>query len=67
MFNSILWSVRQVPTNSRYIIVNVVTGHTLDDAQGYGFRDFDKAYNYARNKYKCEAFVDEKPKSNTLF
>ena len=66
MDTSVLWVVRK-NYNGRYVIVDVATGHTLDDAQGYGFRDYDKAHRYARNKYKCEAFVDEKPKPNALF
>ena len=66
MKSTILWKVIRDDFKERYIIADPA-GHTLDNAQGYGFRDYGKAYNYARNKFKCEAFVVEKPKSNALF
>ena len=47
---------------ARYIIINVITGEILDDAQGFGYKSKKKAYagyyykrNYAKEKNQNKA------------
>ncbi len=67
MERTVHWIVKPDATTNRFIIVDVITGCTLDDAAGYGFKNYDKALSYAFNKYKCPPVVDERPTSRTLF
>lgn len=67
MTKDIHWLVKPDTTTNRFVIVDSTTGCILDDAAGYGFKKYDKAYNYAINKYKCLPEVDERPISCPLF
>ena len=66
MKNNIFWIIKRDDFKERYIITDPA-GCILDDANHYGFRSYEKAYNYAYNKYKCEPFVNTRLKSNILF
>jgi len=47
------WVIRQRP-DKKYIIVDAATGEVLHDAQGFGFRSSDKAYNFGHQQYSTE-------------
>ena len=38
-----------VMSNGRYIVVDKTTGITIYDAQGYGFKNASKCWNWIRN------------------
>ena len=38
--------------NGRYIVVDKITGITIYDAQGYGFRNASKCWNWIRNQQR---------------
>jgi hypothetical protein len=67
MERTVHWIVKRDTIINRYTLADTTTGCTLDDAAGYGFKDYEKAYNYAINKYKFPPVVDERPISRPLF
>lgn len=62
------WMPKKDNNSGRYVIVDANNGCILDDAQGYGFSDYQKAYRYGLNRFKCESCIKEKlPESMPLF
>lgn len=63
------WGIKRMK-NGRFIIIDTISGIIIDDAQGYGFEAYNKAFNYGFNKFKtrgeCNGFpnIDE---FNSLF
>lgn len=58
------WGIKRMK-NGRFIIIDTISGIIIDDAQGYGFEAYNKAFNYGFNKFKtrgeCNGFpnIDE--------
>lgn len=47
------WGIKR-DKKGRFIIIDVITGEVLEDAQGYGFSNYGCAYRYGYNKYHCK-------------
>ncbi len=46
------WGIMAMPTKpSRFCIYNTQTGKIIDDMQGAGFSNEERAYNYGKNKF----------------
>ena len=55
-----------VMSNDRYIVVDKTTGITIYDAQGYGFRNESKCWNWIRNMQRQVGIELNEPPYNTL-
>ena len=55
-----------VMSSDRYIVVDKTTGITIYDAQGYGFRNESKCWNWIRNMQRQVGIELNEPPYNTL-
>lgn len=55
-----------VQNNGRYIVVDKMTGTIVYDAQGYGFRNESKCWNWIRNMQRQVGIELNEPPYNTL-
>ena len=56
-----------VMSNGRYIVVDKTTGITIYDAQGYGFKNASKCWNWIRNQQRQVGITFSEPTQDTLF
>jgi len=56
-----------VMSNGRYIVVDKTTGITIYDAQGYGFKNESKCWNWIRNQQRQVGIVFSEPTQDALF
>ena len=57
---------------TRYRLVKFEDGSVVDDCQGYGIKDYDRAVNYAKVKKNCvliaaPEYTDQHGTSDALF
>ena len=52
--------------NGRYIVVDKTTGIIINDAQGYGFKNESKCWNWIRNMQRQVGIELNEPPYNTL-
>jgi hypothetical protein len=45
-----LWEIK-LWSNHRFVIIDPTSGKVLHDQSGYGFKSYEKAYNYGYNQY----------------
>ena len=55
-----------VQNNGRYIVVDKTTGTIINDAQGYGFKNESKCWNWIRNQQRQVGIVFSEPTTNAL-
>ena len=55
-----------VMNNGRYIVVDKTTGTIINDAQGYGFKNESKCWNWIRNQQRQVGIVFSEPTTNAL-
>jgi hypothetical protein len=55
-----------VQHNGRYIVVDKTTNTIIDDAQGYGFRNESKCWNWIRSMQRQVGIELNEPPYNTL-
>jgi hypothetical protein len=48
--DSHLWEIK-LWQNHRFVIIDPISGKVLHDQCGYGFKSYEKAYNYGYNQY----------------
>ena len=63
------WGIKRMK-NGRFILIDTISGIIIDDAQGYGFETYNKAYNYGFNKFKTQGECNGLPnidEFNSLF
>ena len=53
--------------NGRYIVVDKTTGIIINDAQGYGFKNESKCWNWIRNQQRQVGIVFSEPTQDALF
>ena len=55
--------------NGRYIVVDKTTGTIVNDAQGYGFKNESKCWNWIRNQQRQVGIIIDMPtpSCNALF
>ena len=53
--------------NGRYIVVDKTTGTIVNDAQGYGFKNESKCWNWIRNQQRQVGIIFSEPTQNALF
>lgn len=51
----------------RYIVIDKTTGTIIHDAQGYGFKNESKCWNWIRNQQRQVGIVFSEPTQDTLF
>ena len=56
-----------VMSNGRDIVVDKTTGITIYDAQGYGFKNASKCWNWIRNQQRQVGITFSEPTQDTLF
>ena len=56
-----------VMSNGRYIVVDKTTEITIYDAQGYGFKNASKCWNWIRNQQRQVGITFSEPTQDTLF
>jgi L-ascorbate metabolism protein UlaG (beta-lactamase superfamily) len=66
MTSSRAWEIK-TGMNRRYVIVDHTSGEVLHDADGYGFRSYDSAYNYGYNQYHTNPVGYKETVTNQLF
>jgi len=59
-----LWEIK-LWSNHRFVIIDPTSGKVLHDQCGYGFKSYEKAYNFGYNQYHTNpvGYI----KSNQLF
>ena len=55
-----------VQNDGRYIVVDKTTGTIINDAQGYGFKNESKCWNWIRNQQRQVGIVFSEPTTNAL-
>ena len=55
-----------VQNNGRYIVVDKITGTIIYDAQGYGFMNESKCWNWIRSMQRQVGIELNEPPYNTL-
>ena len=55
-----------VQNDGRYIVVDKTTGTIINDAQGYGFKNKSKCWNWIRNQQRQVGIVFSEPTTNAL-
>ena len=53
--------------NGRYIVIDKTTGTIIHDAQGYGFKNESKCWNWIRNQQRQVGIVFSEPTQDALF
>ena len=48
--DSRLWEIK-LWSNHRFVIIDPTSGKVLHDQCGYGFKSYEKTYNYGYNQY----------------
>jgi len=56
-----------VMNNGRYIVIDKTTGITIYDAQGYGFKNASKCWNWIRNQQRQVGITFSEPTQDALF
>jgi hypothetical protein len=56
-----------VMSNDRYIVVDKTTGITIYDAQGYGFKNASKCWNWIRSQQRQVGITFSEPTQDALF
>jgi len=66
---SSVWGIKK-QANGRYVIIDTISGNIIDNAQGYGFETYGKAFDYGYNKFKTRGECNGLPnidEFNSLF
>ena len=57
---SSVWGIKK-QANGRYVVIDTISGNIIDNAQGYGFTTYYKAYYFGFNTYRTHGKCNGTP------